>query len=282
MIVDCHTQLFDPGVMRPGEAVVVQADASRHVQSLSPVDRALVHGFKSVYLDTEIPNRTIADYVRQYSSKLIGVAGIDPLAADCLDELAIADEELSLQGVTVSPALQNFHPCATDAMRVYAACAERRMPIFFEHNHRNPAAKLDFARPHLLDEVAREFPQLRIVVTRLGSPWLGETVLLLGKHPNVYADVSGLLRQPWTAYNALMVAHEHGVMHKLLFGSDFPYRSSAECIEALYSINQITLGTNMPAIPRAELRGIVERDALALLGIADRRRPSAIMEDDDA
>ncbi len=260
----------------------MHADASRHVQSLSPVDRALVHGFRSVYLDAGIPNRMVADYVRQYSSKLIGVAGIDPLAKDCLEELATADEELSLQGVTVSPALQNFHPSATDAMRLYAACAERRMPVFFDQNHRNPASKLDFARPHLLDEVAREFPQLRMVVTRLGSPWLGETVLLLGKHPHVYADVAGLLRQPWSAYNALMIAHEYGVMNKLLFGSDFPYRSSSECIEALYSINQITIGTNLPAIPRNELRGIVERDALALLGISDRRPSRAIMDDDDA
>lgn len=261
----------------------MHADASRHVQSLSPVDRALVHGFRSVYLDAGIPNRMVADYVRQYSSKLIGVAGIDPLAKDCLEELATADEELSLQGVTVSPALAR-----TSTHRPLTRCGcmppvpSARMPVFFDQNHRNPASKLDFARPHLLDEVAREFPQLRMVVTRLGSPWLGETVLLLGKHPHVYADVAGLLRQPWSAYNALMIAHEYGVMNKLLFGSDFPYRSSSECIEALYSINQITIGTNLPAIPRNELRGIVERDALALLGISDRRPSRAIMDDDDA
>ena len=39
------------------------------------------------------------------------------------------------------------------------------------------------------------------------------------------------------------------------------------CIEALYSINQLAQGTNLPVVPREALRGIVERDALNLLGL---------------
>ena len=60
-----------------------------------------------------------------------------------------------------------------------------------------------------------------------------------------------------------MSAYQHGVIDKLLFGSDFPYTSATECIEALYSINQIAQGTNLPVVPREALRGIVERDTLA-------------------
>ena len=41
----------------------------------------------------------------------------------------------------------------------------------------------------------------------------------------------------------------------------------AACIEALYSVNQISHASNLAPIPREQLRGIVERDALALLGI---------------
>ena len=106
------------------------------------------------------------------------------------------------------------------------------------------------------------------MIAQLGQPWLEETICLLGKHANVFADVSGLLSRPWHAYNALVAAHESQVIEKLLFGSDFPYTSITECIEALYSINQLAQGTNMPVVPREALRGIVERDALGLLGIA--------------
>lgn len=291
MIVDCHTQTWDASAqLGPANAALVeetvQADAVRHLAAVDPVDRAIVLAFKSNYLQTEISNRYVSDYVRRYSSKLVGFAGIDPTEERCLEELSVAQEELGLKGVTVSPALQDFHPADTRAMELYAECVQRGMPVLFEQSHRSAAAKLEYARPLLLDEVAREFPHLRIVVSHLGYPWVHETVVLLAKHANVFSDVAGLLRQPWLSYNALMAAYEYGVMNKLLFGSDFPHRCPTECIEALYSLNQISAGSNLVAIPRQQLRGIVERDALSLLGIDQPAAPGgkpqkASLVDDD-
>jgi predicted TIM-barrel fold metal-dependent hydrolase len=43
------------------------------------------------------------------------------------------------------------------------------------------------------DEIARSFPKLKIVIGQLGHPWTEETITMLGKHPNVFADISGLL-----------------------------------------------------------------------------------------
>ena len=128
-------------------------------------------------------------------------------------------------------------------------------------------SKLEFGRPYLLDEVARAFPKLRIVIAQMGQPWIDESIVLLGKHEHAYADVSGLLSRSWQAYNALISAYQYGVIDKLLFGSDFPYTNASDCIEALYSLNQIAQGTNLPVVPREALRGIVERDTIALLGL---------------
>lgn len=275
MIVDCHTHVCDAAAQHGISAADVPADAARQREAVDSVDRAIVLGFKSRYLDTEISNRVVADYVRRYSSKLVGFAGIDPTDPDSLTELAMAHEELRLKGVVLAPALQDFHPTDTRAWRLYDECARRRLPVVFQTNHRNPAAKLEFARPLLLDEIARGLPELRIVVAHMGFPWIDETIALLGKHRCVFADVAGLLPKRWLTYNALLEAYEHGVTDKLLFGSDFPYRSPAGCIEALYSVNQLSHGTNLIAIPREQLRGIVERDALALLGIAEPRPPAA-------
>lgn len=275
MIVDCHTQIWDSSAqvrhLNIGSSVELRADAAWHLASSEPVDRSIVLGFKSRYLEAEISNTFVADYVRRHSAKLVGFAGIDPTDAGCLAELAHAQEVLKLKGITLSPGLQDFHPCDTRAMRIYADCAERRMPILFQQNNRNPASRLEYSRPIHLDEVATEHPDLRIVIAHAGYPWIDETIVMLGKHRYVYAEISGLLAQPWIAYNALLSAYQYGVIDRLLFGSDFPFRSPAACIETLYSINQISQGTNLPAIPRENLRGIVERDALALLGIAERR-----------
>jgi hypothetical protein len=243
-------------------------DSEYHWSQANAVDKSIVLGFKSRYLRAEIPNRYVADYCKRSPSKLIGFAGIDPTEPAAVAELRVAKEELRLRGVTFSPANQDFHPTDSRAMRVYAEAEKLGMPILFHPvGQFTEASKLEFARPYLLDEVARSFRKLRLVIAQMGQPWIDETILMLGKHPNVFADVSGLLARPWQAYNALVSAYQYGVIEKLLFGSDFPYTNAAECIETLYSLNQMPQGTNLPVVPREALRGIVERDALNLLGL---------------
>ncbi len=291
MIVDCHTHVWqspdqlgqiDLGDLprrRHGAVPRISptrtvwrslpaADAEHHWAQSATVDKSIVLGFKSRYLRAEIPNQYVSDYVRRFPQKLIGFAGIDPTERGSVSEVRAARNDLQLRGITVSPANQDFHPTDSRAMRVYAEAERLGMPLLVHPGSQfNEHSKLEYGRPYLIDEVARSFPQLRIVIAQLGQPWVDETILMLGKHANVFADVSGLLRRPWQAYNSLISAYEYGVIDKLLFGSDFPYTNATECIETLYSINQLAQGTNLPVVPREALRGIVERDTLALLGL---------------
>ncbi len=238
-----------------------------------PVDVTIVVGFTSHYLQAEISNDQIASHVRQHHERLIGFAGIDPGGAkDALAELRRARDELSLPGIAVAPSAQDFHPCDSRAMLVYAEAAKRGMPIIFHSGpYLTSATKLEYAQPVLLDEIARQLPDLKIIIAHMGFPWVSETIMLLAKHRNVFAETSWLLHQPWQAYRALITAYQYGVMDKLLFGSGFPVAAASSCIEALYSINHLVHGTNLPTIPREQLRGIVERDALSLLGIPSPR-----------
>jgi predicted TIM-barrel fold metal-dependent hydrolase len=291
MIVDCHTHVWQSpdqlgqvelgdmpkrqrgGAPRitPGRTVwrsIPSGDVEHHLAQSGAVDKSIVLGFKSRYLRAEIPNQYVADYVKRFPQKLIGFAGIDPTEREAAAEVRAVKNDLQLRGITISPANQDFHPTDSRAMRVYAEAEKLGMPVLIHPGGQfTEQSKLEFGRPFLIDEVARTFPKLRIVLAQLGQPWVDETIIMLGKHPNVFADVSGLLRRPWQAYNSLVSAYEYGVIDKLLFGSDFPYTNAIECIETLYSINQLAQGTNLPVVPREALRGIVERDTLALLGL---------------
>jgi predicted TIM-barrel fold metal-dependent hydrolase len=294
MIVDCHTHIWESpdqlGQLDLGGAMnaarkkafgrgsatsktiwrnIPAADPDHHFAETATVDKTIVLGFKSRYLHADIPNRFVADYVKRAPQRLIGFAGIDPTDEAAIEEVHIAKADLKLRGITVSPANQDFHPSDSRAMDVYAECEKLGMPVLFHPSGQfTEQSKLEYGRPYLLDEVSRTFPRLRMIIAQIGQPWVEETICMLGKHRHVLADVSGLLSRPWQAYNALVSAYQAGVIDKLLFGSDFPYTSAAECIEALYSINQFAQGTNLPVVPREALRGIVERDALGLLGLS--------------
>jgi hypothetical protein len=279
MIIDLHTHVWSSadqlgpemaGRLRARQTerwATYDASPAAHEQAMTCVTGSLVMGFRADRLGARIPNEYIAEFVGRNPRRRIGVAGIDPMAEDALDQVDAA-VGLGLLGVTVSPACQGFHPAHSDAMRVYERCHELGLPLFVSAEEPlTSAAVLEFARPAHWDEVARAFPALPVVIARIGHPWIDETLILLEKHNNVYADVSGVASRPWQLFNALLNAASFGVMHKLMFGSGFPHDSPARTIESLYTINAHSHATQLPSIPRSQIRSIVERDSLQCLGI---------------
>lgn len=292
MIVDCFTHTWDNGAKlgrcvpshgrRPPDVPTPDTDddaagLKRHLAAAQPVDKTIVLGFKSRYLGADIPNSEVAAYIARHPERLIGFAGIDPSdPMQAIADIRLAHEDLKMVGLAVAPAAQDFHPSDSHAMLVYTEAAKRSLPMVFHTGvHVTSATKLEYAQPVLLDEVAREYPTLRLIVAHMGYPWVHETIALLAKHENVYAEISWLLHQPWQAYQALLSAHQYGVMDKLLFGSGFPASSASHCIEDLFGVNHMVHGTNLPTIPRDQLRGIVQRNALRLLGIDTSPEPES-------
>lgn len=283
MIVDCYTHIWEAdeqlGKCRPDATrhtpfprhapQTSGALPARHHEATAPVDRTIIVGFKTKYLGAEVSNDQIAGYINTAPDALIGFAGIDPSnPTEAIDDLHHACEDLSFKGIAVAPAAQDIHPAGSHAMLVYTEAERLGLPVLFHPGvYIARKTKLEYARPVLLDEVARDLPDLKIIIAHMGFPWVQETIALLAKHDNVYAEVSWVLSYPWHAYNSLVSAHEFGVMDRLLFGSGFPFNSAKAAIEMLYGINHIGQGGNLPTIPTECLRNIVERDTLALLGI---------------
>ncbi|MHC4759529.1 MAG: amidohydrolase family protein, partial [Planctomycetota bacterium] len=153
------------------------------------------------------------------------------------------------------------------AMQFYETAQEMLMPVFFHNDQSTRSSVMNYAQPFLLDEVALSFPELKIIVGNMGSPFVEQTLALLQKHNNVYADLTLMPDRVWQVYNTVVSAHEYGVMEKLLFGSGFPSSSPGDCIETLLGFNKLLADTSLPRVPRDSIRQIVERDTLNLLGI---------------
>lgn len=290
MITDLFTRVWDtPGQM--GESMLeqlrrrrvapwsdVNAGEEAHREAMTPVHYAVVHGMVSRRLGAEMPVERVAGLVSRDPQRLLGFAGIDPLDETTRPAAAVERaRQLGMSGVTVSPALQGFHPQHSRALALYEACQAAALPIVFEAGAATSRdAAMEFAQPVLLDAVAREFPDLRIVITGLGDPFVEQTLALMAKHPTVFGELSVILTRPWRLYNALIEAHQLGVMNQLLFGSGFPLQRPDHAIVAIYSASSTAQGTNLPGVPREQLRAVVERDTLGCLGIDTPRRRDLI------
>lgn len=279
MIIDCHTRLWSDARQLGPETAKVMAhgspksweeecgDAAAHGRATSCIDCSLILGHRADLVGANIPNELIAEFASRDSSRRLGIAGIDPLSHSTEHDLSVT-LDLGFVGIAVSPPLAGFHPTHSAAMRVYEWCCENGLPIIVTMPQPIPSsAVLDFARPIHWDEVARTFPELRIMFTQIGYPWIDELLVLAGKHQHVFAEVSSVATRPWQVYNALSTAWSLDVIDRLLFGSGFPMATPQKAIESLYSVNVSIKGTPLPPIPRAQVKNIIERDALSCLGI---------------
>ncbi len=281
MIIDCHRHVWEHVKELQDGSIGGSAPLPEWVanEGIHPVDAeggairglvdcSIVLGFKSCLLDREISNDFVGRYVEQHSDCAVGFAGVDPTERTSPRVVEELVKNQGFAGVVISPGAQGFHPSDTRAMNLYEKLVELDVPVMFHYPERwLKGGHLEQARPGLLDEVARRFSGLRMIISSLGWPYADETMLMLAKHENVYADVSIVVDQPLRVYQVISNAYQYQVMDKLLFGSGWPYCTVRAAVEALYNINEIPRQTGLPSIPREALRAIVERDSLSLLGI---------------
>jgi predicted TIM-barrel fold metal-dependent hydrolase len=116
---------------------------------------------------------------------------------------------------------------------------------------------LKWANPIQLEDIALACPDLRMMIAHMGHPWEDECVVLIRKHPNLYANISALHYRPLRHYMAFMSAMEYGVEHKLIFGSDFPSATPDQVISGQWKVNDIVEGTNLPKFPEEAIHNII-------------------------
>ena len=258
MIIDCHTHV------NVSSGNIEIAD---HLEACEKINACIVlAGNES---PSEVANLAVSRYIKDHS-KMVGFGVFNPLEDPVGNSKQIKAliTDMGMAGVVMYCCEAGFHPCHSRAMQFYEIAQELKLPVFF-HNcgAMNSHAVLDYARPYLLDEVARTFADLKIIVGGMGGAFYGETLELLKKHDNVYADLTINPDKMWQTYNLVIGGYEAEVMDKLIFGSGYPAATPSKCAEVLLGFNRIMADTSLPPVPREELRAIVERDAFKELGI---------------
>lgn len=258
MVVDCHSHIRCVGLG--------QLDISEHLESAEVVDRCIV--LASPDGPSDEVNSQLSQYVAKYNQKMLGFALTDPINEPVnIKHLRSITEKLGLRGIILYCAQSGFHPAHTRAFQLYESAQELKLPVFFHNTPVGPGGILEFARPFLLDEVARAFPELKIIIGNMGFPFYDQTVCVLAKHNNVFADMSVKPTNGWQVYRTIIAAYEQDVMDKLLFGSAFPSAKAQACIEALLGFNGPVKEAGLPLVPRSSIQAVIERDTLKLLGI---------------
>ena len=180
-----------------------------------------------------ISNDEVRECVRRHPEHFVGVASVHlarPMEA--VRELRRCVRELGFRGLRVVPWLWSLPPDDRRYYPLYAECIELDVPFCLQVGHTGPLLPSEPGRPiPYLENVALEFPELRIVAGHIGHPWTHEMISLLDKCENVYVDTSAYVPKRFPAELVDYLRSRGG--RKIMFGSNYPMLTPARCLEGL-------------------------------------------------
>lgn len=176
-----------------------------------------------------VPNDFVAAAVATHPDVFMGMGAIDPWQGEMARREIRRIKELGLHGIgELNPARQHFYP---NDMRFYPLWEEAQaqgLPILFHSGYAAAGSgtpggggvKLKYCQPILLDDVAADFPDLKIICAHPSWPWTAESLAIARHKPNFYIDLSGW--SPKYFPDELVAQINSMIPDKALFGSDAP------------------------------------------------------------
>ncbi|MDO4648532.1 MAG: amidohydrolase family protein [Eubacteriales bacterium] len=208
-----------------------------------------------------VSNDEMKKIVDSSPEHFIGFAGVDPRRSDAKEELVRAFDELKLSGLKLNVSRLHMYPNDPSLLPLYEICEERNKPIMFHAGYSwEPNTPSKYARPINFEDVAVDFPNLRFCLAHMGWPWWEETIMMLMKYDNVYADTSTVyMDSPKNYYSHLFSVNmdlnwlQNCFAEKVMYGSNTPrFRH----IRSLAGIKNLPL---RPEVLEAIIGGNAER-----------------------
>ena len=261
MITDCHVHIAPLHLFRP-EALTLMKKSRKDFERIerfcrSPkaflehldgigIDRAVLINYVAPEVIGFTPevNEFVANYVKEDPKRLISCGSVHPRHTNNV----LADMEqivrLGLRLIKIHPPHQLLYPNDyLNGMKeleiIYRAAEENGIAIMV-HTGTSifPGARNKYGDPIYVDDVAVDFPNLKILLAHGGRPlWMDSAFFLVRRHPNVYLDISGIPPKLLLKYFPRL----EEIAHKTLFGTDWPGPGVPEIADNLAEFRKLVL-----------------------------------------
>jgi predicted TIM-barrel fold metal-dependent hydrolase len=167
----------------------------------------------------DLPEEVVAEAVKADPDRFIGGAGYNPFRiSESLETVERCVREQGFTYVYFHPITFGIAPNDRRCYPLYAKCVELGVPVGLQVGHSAEILPSNVGHPMLVDDVAIEFPTLKINLSHTGWPWTGEFISMCWRHPNVYGDISAYF--PKTLDAELVRAMDRQLRNKIMIGSN--------------------------------------------------------------
>ncbi|MBQ9537096.1 MAG: amidohydrolase [Desulfovibrionaceae bacterium] len=178
-------------------------------------------------------NKSVLEFCQAYPQKFVGFWGIDPhKQRRALDEIEMVVKEYHMKGIAIDPYLAHLKPSAARFYPIYTRCVDLNIPVFITMAPppQVPGAILEYADPRDVDTVARDFPELTIIMSHGGYPFVTEAIYTCLRNANVYMDISEYERAPMI--DVYVRAMNDLISDKVIFASAHPFIELRDALDA--------------------------------------------------
>ncbi len=168
-----------------------------------------------------------AAVVKQFPERFIGTANINPLdGMKAVRELERAVKELGIKCFYASPYRYGIRANDRRFYPLYAKAVELDIPVFiYTTMTYRTDVPMDIGRPIYVDDVAMDFPEMRIVAGLGGWPWVPELIGLARRHQNLYISTAAhrpkYFATPGSGWEMLMQYGNTLLQDKVVFASSW-------------------------------------------------------------
>jgi predicted TIM-barrel fold metal-dependent hydrolase len=176
-----------------------------------------------------ISSEQIAEQAADQADVLIPFGSVDPLRRGAaIDQARALVRDHGVQGFKFHPTVQGFDPSGDEFRPLWEAIADLGVPAVVHTGQTGIGAslpgggglRLRYSDPMLLDDVAADFPTLRLILAHPSVPWQDAAISMATHKQNVFIDLSGWSPKYFPAQ--LVRAAGSFLQDKVMFGSDFP------------------------------------------------------------
>jgi predicted TIM-barrel fold metal-dependent hydrolase len=188
---------------------------------------SLITGFdeRSTCGVTFVHNTSVAAIAERRPDRFLPFAGVDIMAGSAaLDELEHWVVERGFRGLSLRPFMIGRPATDPAYFPFYTKCVELGIPLSIHTSANWTRTRIsDLGHPRHIDDVACRFPELTILMSHGGYPWVLEACLMAWKHPNVYLELAAhrpkYFTAPGAGWEPLMRFGQTTIRDKVIYGT---------------------------------------------------------------
>ena len=214
----CKVELAWGDGYESGEEMIATMDAAG-VESVLATDLLAWSYARQERFAPDMTDR-IQELSERFPGRIHGLADYDPnhIRAS-LDKVEHDVTERGFKGVYVHIYGYDIPLDHRKMYPLYALCEGLGVPVSMQVGHVLEAMPSEHGRPIQLDRIACDFPELTLVGTHTGWPWVEEALAVISKWPNVYLSTSAWLPKYFSPALERFL-HSRVGSEKILFGSN--------------------------------------------------------------